>query len=112
MSPLRQKMIEDMCMAGLSGGTQKAYIGAIARLAKTFGQSPDQLGEEQVATYLRDMIGKDGAARGTFQVAHYAIQFLYGNTLQRDWKLLKKRCVCRGKNVCRWLCLRTVRAVC
>lgn len=90
MTPLRHRMIEDMRLAGLSEGTQQTYVQAIARLAGVYKQSPEILTEEQVATYLRDMITKEQAARGTFHVARFAIRFLFGNTLQRDWALLKK----------------------
>jgi len=32
-----------------------------------------------------------GAARGTFKANHYGIQFLYRNTLNRDWALFSKK---------------------
>ena len=32
-----------------------------------------------------------GAARGTFKVAHYAIQFLYQHTFGCDWPLFCKK---------------------
>jgi len=105
-------MIEDMRLAGLSEGTQKIYVGAIRRLAKVFKQSPELLSEEQVAQYLRDLIEKDKVACGTFQVARFAIQFLYSNTLQRDWGLLKKSYVCRAPNACQKFWRRTACAAC
>ena len=112
MTPLRRRMIEDMRLAGLSEGTQQTYVRAIVRLAGVYKQSPEILTEEQVATYLRDMITKEQAARGTFHVARFAIRFLFGNTLQRDWALLKKRCVCPGRSACRWFWRLTALAVC
>jgi len=112
MTPLRRRMIEDMRLAGLCEGTQQTYVRAIARLAGVFKQSPVRLCEEQVATYLRDLIAKDNVARGTFQVAHFAIQFLYRNTLQRDWALLKKRCAGPRKNACRKFWRRSAYAAC
>ena len=112
MTPLRQRMIEDMRLAGLCEGTQRTYVGAIVRLAKVFKLSPERLSEQQVAGYLRDLVAKDHAARGTFKVARFAIQFLYGNTLQRDWALLKKRCASRNKNACRKFCRQMACAAC
>ena len=112
MTSLRRRMIEDMRLAGLAEGTQQTYVRAIVRLAGVYKQSPEILTEEQVATYLRDMSTKEQAARGTFQVARAAIRFLFGNTLQRDWALLKKRCGCPNRSACRRFWRVTVLAVC
>lgn len=100
MTSLRRRMIEDMRLAGLCEGTQQTYQYAIALLAKFYNQSPELLAEEQVAAYLRDMLERRKVARGTFQTARFAIQFLYQNTLGRDWALLKKRFVCLRRSVC------------
>lgn len=66
MSPLRQRMIEDMTLAGLAAGTQQRYIQAVRRLAAHYRRSPDQLNEEEVRAYLLDLCQR-GVARGTFQ---------------------------------------------
>ena len=90
MSPLRQRMIEDMTLAGLSPTTQAIYIKAVRGLAAHYHRSPDQLSEEEVRSYLLRMRER-GAARGTFKANHYGIQFLYRNTLSRDWALFSKK---------------------
>jgi restriction endonuclease Mrr len=94
-------MIEDMRLAGLCEGTQQTYQYAIALLAKYYQRSPELLTEEQVAAYLRDMLERRQVARGTFQTARFAMQFLFGNTLQRNWALLKKRYARPSANACR-----------
>ena len=48
MSPLRERMIEDMTLAGLALGTRQAYTQAVRRLAVHCRRSPDQLSEEEV----------------------------------------------------------------
>ena len=90
MSPLRQRMIEDMTLAGLSPTTQAIYINAVRRLAGHYHRSPDKLTEEEVRSYLLGMRER-GAARGTFKANHYGVQFLYRNTLGRDWALFSKK---------------------
>ncbi len=90
MSPLRQRMIEDMKLAGLSAGTQAIYIKAVRGLAAHYRRSPDELSEEEVRAYLLSMRER-GAARGTFKANHFGIQFLYRNTLNRDWALFSKK---------------------
>lgn len=100
MTALRRRMIEDMRLAGLCQGTQQTYLYAIGLLAKFYNRSPEVLTEEHVAAYLRDMLERKKVARGTFQPARFAIQFLYQNTLGRDWALLKKRCARPNESVC------------
>jgi Phage integrase, N-terminal SAM-like domain len=90
MSPLRQRMIEEMTLAGLSAATHKAYIKAVRGLAARYHRSPDQLTEEEVRSYLLAMRER-GVARGTFKTSHYGIQFLYRDTLDRDWALFSKK---------------------
>ena len=90
MSPLRERMIEDMTLAGLAQGTQKIYAQAVYRLAAHYRRSPDQLGEEEVRAYLLSL-RQQGAARGTFQTSQYGLRFLYHHTLGRAWGLFGEK---------------------
>jgi len=90
MSPLRRRMIDDMVLAGLSRRTQESYLYGVRALAARYNRSPDQLSEEQVRSYLLEMKDR-GAARGTFKTSYYGIQFLYKNTLGRDFDLFGKK---------------------
>jgi len=40
MTPLRQRMLEDMQIRHLAASTQRAYVEHVARFARHFGQSP------------------------------------------------------------------------
>ncbi len=90
MSPLRERMIEDMTLAGLALGTQQIYIQAVRRLAAHYRRSPDQLSEEEVRAYLLGLLQR-GVARGTFQSSQYGLRFLYHHTLSRVWGLFGKK---------------------
>jgi len=90
MSPLRERMIEDMTLAGLAQGTQKIYAQAVYRLAAHYRRSPDQLSEEEVRAYLLSLRQK-GVARGTFQTSRYGLRFLYHHTLGRAWGLFGEK---------------------
>jgi len=94
-------MIDDMVLAGLCAGTQRIYQKAVRRLAQFYNRSPELLSEAEVAAYLLDLV-KQNVARGTFATARAGIRFLFGNTLSRDWALLKKRFVCLRRSVCPW----------
>jgi integrase/recombinase XerD len=51
MTPLRQRMREDMQVRNLSPHTQRAYIENVARFARHFGRSPVELGPEEIRSY-------------------------------------------------------------
>jgi site-specific recombinase XerD len=51
MTPLRQRMLEDMSIRNLAENTQSAYLQQVAAYSRYFGRSPDQLGPEAVRTY-------------------------------------------------------------
>jgi hypothetical protein len=80
-------MIQDMMLAGLASTTQTVYVEAVRRLAAHYRRSPDELTEEEVRGYLVALRERE-VARGTFKANHYGIQFLYRQTLDRDWALL------------------------
>jgi hypothetical protein len=48
ISPLRQRMIDDMAFRNMSPNTQKIYAYAIANFARFHRQSPDKLGLKHV----------------------------------------------------------------
>jgi hypothetical protein len=105
-------MIKEMRLAGLAPRSRDAYIKSVRRLAAHYRRSPDELSEAEVRSYLVKLRDR-GAARGTFKVAHYAIQFLYQNTLGLDRPLFsKKRFVCQSTSGCRMRWLMTRSAIC
>ena len=91
MTELRNRMIEDMELAGLSPGTQEAYIRAVRQLAAHYHLSPDRLTERQLREYLIHLRDVRAIAKGTFQQHFFAIKFLLVNTLAYDWPLLTKK---------------------
>jgi phage-related protein len=52
MTPLRQRMIEDMQLQGFSLGTQQAYVRAVRQLADYYHRSPDGINEEELRSYF------------------------------------------------------------
>ena len=52
VSPLRQRMVSDMELAGYTQGTQQIYIGAVVKLQDHYRIRPDKLTEKQVQQYL------------------------------------------------------------
>ena len=84
MTPLRQRRIEELCRHNYAPRTRESYVSQIAKLARHFGTSPDQLTREQVQAY-QDLLTSQRVSWLPQAVA--AIQFFYNKTLQRDWKI-------------------------
>lgn len=49
MTRLRQRMLEDMQIRNLAPATQRSYVEHVARFARHFGQSPADLGPDDIA---------------------------------------------------------------
>jgi len=98
MTPLRQRMIEDMRLVGLSDGTEQVYLDAVARLARHYQRSPQDSGEEQIRTYFKEL-ARRGLAPSTVRVRLFTLMFLFLNTLQRDWSLLRAYRIRKAKRL-------------
>ena len=86
MTPLRQRMLEDLRVRNYSPRTQEIYIAQVARFARHFGKSPDQLGPEEVRAYQLHLIGR-GVSWSAFNQTVCALRFLYRITLDRSWAI-------------------------
>ena len=87
MTPLRQRMIEDMKMRNLSPKTQRAYVTQVVRFAKYFGNSPEFLGPEEIRTYLVHLINDKHVSWSLFNQTACAFRFLYRVTVPKDWQV-------------------------
>ncbi len=85
MTPLRRRFIDDMTLRNLAPRTIKIYVERVAAFAKHFGQSPEELGMEQVRAYLLFLIQERHVSWSFFNQSLSALRRLYGNTLARDW---------------------------
>jgi integrase/recombinase XerD len=99
MTVLRQRMIEDMQLRGLSEKTQDAYARAVRQLAEHYGRSPDRIGEEELRQYLLYLKNIKQASRSACAVALSGLKFLYRHTLQREWPTLEWARVPRAKTL-------------
>lgn len=82
VSPLRQRMIEDMRLRKLAPKTQKAYIRAVCKLARYLDRSPDTATEEDLRRFQLHMVD-DGASPITLNATIVGLNFLFTVTLRR-----------------------------
>ena len=85
MTPLRQRMIEDMQLRGLSRKTQDTYARTVRQLAEHYGRSPDHISEEEVLAYFLYLENDKQVSPSTFTQALCGIKFFYEHTLRREW---------------------------
>ena len=89
MTALRQTMFEDMRVRNLAPRTQITYVGCVAAFARHFGKSPDQLGPDDIRSYLLHLRDDRRLSTSTIIQAYCALRFLYRVTLGRDWTVEK-----------------------
>jgi integrase/recombinase XerD len=80
ISPLRQRMIDDMRFRNMSPSTQKVYTYAVANFSAFHGCSPDKLGIEHVREYRLHLM-KRGLKAASINPIIGALRFFYGTTL-------------------------------
>jgi site-specific recombinase XerD len=90
-------MRQELQLAGLSEGTQGAYIRAVRQLADHFHTPPDRLSEHQVRDYLLHLKNDRRLASPTLIVACCGIRFFYTHIAPRDWPTLRCLRVHRDK---------------
>lgn len=77
MTPLRQRMLNDMQLHSLSPKTQEAYTRAVRQLAAHYGKSPDQICEEELRDYFLYLKNEKKVSRSASTVALCGIKFFF-----------------------------------
>jgi len=85
MTPLRQRMIEDMQIRNFSPQTIEGYVFYVAQFAKHFKKAPDLLGAEEIREYQIHLLRDRKISLSTMKVAVSALRFLYKVTLRKEW---------------------------
>ncbi len=89
MTPLRQRLIQDMQLHGLAAKTQDAYLRAVKQLAEHYHKSPDLISEEELRLYFLYLKNEKHASPSAFTIALCGLKFFYQHTLQRAWATLE-----------------------
>ena len=84
MSELRDRMVRDMTVRGLSRSTHKAYLRAVRGLATHYRRSPADITNDEVQNYLAHLVQHRKLSWSTASQAANAFRFLYHVTLGHD----------------------------
>jgi integrase/recombinase XerD len=84
MNTLREKMVTDLQLKGITLRTQKRYLREVNLMADYFDRPLEELGEKEVKEYLVHMLETRKLSRGTYRGYVAGIKFLYKTTLNRE----------------------------
>ena len=81
MTPLRQRMTDDMTVRGLAENTKKSYLNSVAGLARHYRRSPDRISAPEVQHYLLHLHEQKGLTWQSCNCVRHGVRFLYRITL-------------------------------
>lgn len=87
-SPLRQRMIEEMCMRQLAPKTREAYIRAVLHFTRYLRRSPDTATAEELRGYQLHCV-KQGISAITLNATITGLRFFFEATLARKEVMAK-----------------------
>lgn len=88
ISPLRQRMLEDMRMCKLSPKTQSGYIRAVSQFNGFLGRSPDTASDEDLRRYQLYMVDQ-GISPISLNAAITGLKFFFETTVNRPELMTK-----------------------
>jgi site-specific recombinase XerD len=88
ISPLRQRMIEDMTMRKLSPMTQTAYIRAVKNFTLFLGHPPNTASAEDLRRYQLHLV-EQGISSGSLNASITGLKFFFVTSLERPEAMAK-----------------------
>jgi len=92
ISPLRQRLLDDMRMRKLSPKTQSSYIRTVSRFYGWFGRSPDTATAEDLRRYQLHLVDH-GISPISLNVTITGLNFFFGTTLEHPELMTKMHTV-------------------
>ncbi len=90
ISPLRQRMLQDMTMRKFKPSTQRNYLRSVELFTRFLGRSPDTADPEDLRNYQLYIV-EQGASSSTINAHISALKFFFGTTLDRPSAMRKMR---------------------
>jgi len=83
VTPLRQRMLEELRRRNFSADTIRGYILAVEQFARHFQKAPDLMGAEEVGQYQLHLLEEKRLSLGSIALRMGAIRFFYRKVLER-----------------------------
>jgi integrase/recombinase XerD len=83
VTPLRQRMLEELQRRNYNTDTIRGYILAVEQFARYFDKSPELMGAEEIGQFQLHLLQEKKLALGTIALRMGAIRFFYKKTLKR-----------------------------
>jgi site-specific recombinase XerD len=83
MTPLRQRLLEDLQRRNYAPKTISCYVQHVAQFARHFGRSPEQLGADEIRTWQLHLLQVKHASWSAYNQSACALRFFYGVCLGR-----------------------------
>lgn len=90
MTILRQKLIEEIQLRGLSSHTQDSYVRSVTGLARFYHRSPDQITDDEIRDYLLHLLREKKLAASSIIVAVSAMRFFFGQVVRRPTEAIEQ----------------------
>ncbi|MFG1343235.1 phage integrase N-terminal SAM-like domain-containing protein [Xanthobacter autotrophicus] len=86
ISPLRQRMIEDMTIRRFGAHTQRDYVRQVAEFTAFLGRAPDQADPEDLRRYQLHL-ARLGTSYARMNLACPALRFFTSRWAERTWAI-------------------------
>src|SRR5260370_39415812 len=83
VSPLRQRIIDDMMVRNFAPNTMVCYLKQVSYFARHYGRSPDRLGAEEIRSYQIYLAKERKVSVSSRTLAASALRVFYAVTLQQ-----------------------------
>ena len=90
ISPLRQRMLQDMAMRKFKHSTQRNYLRSVELFTRFLGRSPDTADPEDLRNYQLYMVAQ-GLSSSAVNNHISGLKFFFGTTLDRPSAMRKMR---------------------
>ena len=87
MGKLRDRMVQDLKLAGYSPVTARVYLQWITAFTRHFMRSPTEMGEEEIRSYLLHLLDERKLSHSSYRQAYASLKFLYTTTLKRPFEV-------------------------
>jgi Phage integrase, N-terminal SAM-like domain len=90
LSPIAQRMQEDLQLNGKGERTQESYILMLRKFTEFLKREPDSATEDDLRNYLLFIKNQRQWSNSTINVAYCSLKFFFSKTCPQVWPTLKK----------------------